>query len=138
MKHISILAFLFAISTHAHADSFIPYKGGKLVLYALPGCGGPKEPHSMMYGFWQKSVGHGEVFCWKYDEAISIYYIEGKVLLLPAEDVVTEHDDNVDDQPATDKHRKFPAKLSQITINKELDHPWLAERNPPYLMTCLM
>lgn len=113
MKHIFSSIFAFVVSINAHAESFIPYKGGKLVLFALPGCGGPTEPHDRMYGVWEKAGGGGGLFCWKYNEVISIYYIEGEELHLAPEDVVIENDGTVDDhEPSSKKHSKLPAELS--------------------------
>lgn len=113
MKLTFFLALLLLISIRAHADTFIPYDGGKLVLFALPNCGGPDEPQDRMFGIWQKKGAVGKSFCWSYNGVISIYYIDGKVLTLPAEDVVVENDGTVDDQDPTYENRsQFPARLS--------------------------
>lgn len=113
MKLTFFLALLLLISIRAHADTFIPYDGGKLVLFALPNCGGPDEPQDRMFGIWQKKGAVGKSFCWSYNGVISIYYIDGKVLTLPAEVVVVENDGTVDDQDPTYENRsQFPARLS--------------------------
>ena len=82
-------------------------------MFALPGCAGSNEPQDRMFGVWQKKGAVGKSFCWKYDKVISIYYIDGMVLTLPAEDIVIENNGSIDDQdPTHDNSSQLPARLS--------------------------
>ncbi|MEO7343307.1 MAG: hypothetical protein ABIU85_00585 [Methylotenera sp.] len=117
MKLIFFLVFAFIISNNSYADTFIPYDGGKLVLFALPGCAGPKEPQDRMFGIWQKQGDEGKTFCWSYNKVISIYFMDGKVLTLSAEDIVVENNGAIDHKDPAHDHdisTQLPTKLSAM------------------------
>lgn len=79
-----LLALLLSCST-AYADNYIESEEGKIVLSALPGCGGPNDSSNLLYGALERPDGTGDIICWKYEDMVHVFIGKKHLAFLPNE-----------------------------------------------------
>lgn len=100
-KILYSLIFIWVWSNSAIAelgsDTFIQYQGGKIVLFALPGCSMDGGKSYNLYGLLEYPNGKHEGVCWNFsNEIISVYFLDESVKQFPPNFVEVEGNQKTD------------------------------------------